>query len=51
MLALLKFLIENNLYEPFGDVMKLLKLVATIPMSSCEAERCFSALARLKNIS
>ena len=28
--------------------MKLLKILITTPMSSCEAERCFSSLKRVK---
>ena len=45
---LLQFLIENNLEEPFGEVLKLLKLIATIPMTTAEAERSFSTLKRIK---
>lgn len=44
---LLQFLIENNLEEPFGKVLKLLKLIATIPMTTAEAERSFSTLKRI----
>lgn len=48
---LLEFLIENNLYEPFGEVITLLKLITTIPMTMAEAERGFFTLKRVKTLS
>jgi len=34
--------------EVFPNIFRLLKIVATLPMTTCEAERSFSALRRLK---
>ncbi|XP_072384441.1 zinc finger MYM-type protein 1-like [Diabrotica undecimpunctata] len=34
----LKFLIENNLTEPFQETVKLLQILITVPMSTAEAE-------------
>lgn len=45
---LLGFLLENNLTECFGEVIKLLEILITIPMTSSKAERCFSTLKRIK---
>ena len=47
-LALLQLLTESNLTEKFSEVVKLLKVLVTTPMSSSEAERCFSTLNRVK---
>ena len=47
-LALLQLHQESNLTETFSEVVKLLKILITTPMSSCEAERCFSTLKRVK---
>ena len=33
----------------FSDVLKLLKIVLTIPVTSATAERTFSSMRRLKN--
>lgn len=44
----LKFLIENNLSNPFQETKKLLEILITIPMSTAEAERSFSTLKRIK---
>ncbi|XP_072384690.1 uncharacterized protein [Diabrotica undecimpunctata] len=44
----LKFLIENDLTEPFQETVKLLQILITVPMSTAEAERCFSSLKRIK---
>lgn len=45
---LLQFLIDNNVVESFSEVTKLLKIIATVPMTTSEAERCFSTLKRVK---
>lgn len=45
---LLKFILENNLSEVFSEIMKLVKILLTIPMTTSEAERCFSTLKRIK---
>ena len=47
-LALLKLLQECNLIPTFYETVKLLKLLVTTAMSSCEAEICFSMLKRVK---
>eukprot|EP00795_Rhopilema_esculentum_P001844 gene1844-16336_t len=46
---LLHHLMESNLADTFSETVQLLKIIMTIPMSSCEAERCFSTLKRIKN--
>lgn len=42
------FIKECNLDEAFSEILKLLEIIITIPMSSAEAERCFSTLKRIK---
>lgn len=46
--ALLNFLKENQLDEAFSEIYKLCNIVATIPMTTSESERCFSTLKRVK---
>lgn len=46
--SLLDFIVNNNLEKTFSESTKLLKLVLTVPMTSVEAERCFSTLNRIK---
>ncbi|XP_072380630.1 zinc finger MYM-type protein 1-like [Diabrotica undecimpunctata] len=45
---LLKFLIENNLQEDFSEINLILQVLVTMPMTTAEAERCFSTLKRIK---
>ena len=45
---MLHTMIENNLQSTFSEVVKLLKILITTPMSTAEAERCFSTLKRIK---
>ena len=45
---LLQLLVESNLAETFSETVLLLKAIITVPMTSCEAERCFSTLKRVK---
>ena len=40
---------NRNLADLMPEFMKLLRLLLTIPASSCTAERSFSTLRRLKN--
>ena len=40
---------NRNLADLITESMKLIRLLLTIPASSCTAERSFSALRRLKN--
>lgn len=47
-MALFSFIHESNLVETFGECLKLLKIIITIPMTTSEAERCFSTLKRVK---
>ena len=46
--SLLDFILNNNLEKTFSETTKLLKLILTVPMTSVEAERCFSTLKRIK---
>ncbi len=39
---------ENNLEEVFLETVALLKILITTPMTTAEAERCFSTLKRIK---
>jgi hypothetical protein len=47
-IPILKLFLKNNLQDTFQESTKLLKIVVTIPMSTSEAERCFSTLKRIK---
>lgn len=47
-LGLLDFISENNLCDTLSECFKLLSVLVTIPMSTSEAERCFSTLKRIK---
>ncbi|GBO29570.1 hypothetical protein AVEN_132744-1 [Araneus ventricosus] len=46
--SLLQFIIENNLQTTFSETYKILLIIVTIPMTTAEAERCFSTLKRVK---
>ena len=37
-----------NLTSTFSEVVKLLKILITTPMTTAESERCFSSLKRIK---
>jgi len=39
---------EEGLIRAFQETLKLLSILITIPMSTSEAERCFSMLKRIK---
>ncbi|VVC46294.1 HAT, C-terminal dimerisation domain [Cinara cedri] len=45
---LLQFIIDNNLEQIFSETFKLIRIIATIPMTTAEAERSFSTLKRIK---
>lgn len=45
---LFQIFMENNLEEVFSETVTLLKIVITTPMTTAEAERCFSTLKRIK---
>ncbi|GBN07574.1 hypothetical protein AVEN_19032-1 [Araneus ventricosus] len=47
-ISLLQFIIENNLQTMFSETYTLLLIIVTIPMTTAEAERCFSTLKRVK---
>ena len=47
-IKLLNFIEENNLTSVFKEVLILLKIVITTPMTTAKPERCFSTLKRLK---
>ena len=44
----LQLLIEHNLAETFSETVFLLKAIITVPMISCQTEKCFSTLKRVK---
>lgn len=46
--SLLAFIKENKLQDTFSECTKLLEILVTIPMTTAEAERCFSTLKRIK---
>lgn len=45
---LLNFLRQHNLLDNFKETVKLLEILVTTPMTTAEAERCFSTLKRVK---
>ena len=47
-LVFLKFIIENSLQDVFTQTYILLQILVTMPMTTAEAERCFSTLKRIK---
>lgn len=48
-LALYETLHKYNFQEPFSETLDLLNILITTPMTTAEAERCFSTLKRIKN--
>ena len=44
----MSFLQDNDLITTFPEVSKLLEIVLVTPVSTAEAERCFSTLKRIK---
>jgi len=44
-----KFILGNNFYIVFSSLNELFKILWTIQVNSCECERSFSSLRRLKN--
>ena len=47
-ITLFENLVDNNLQSVFPNTVKLIKILITTPMTSAEAERCFSTLNRIK---
>jgi hypothetical protein len=47
-LPLLTFLNKNDLREGFSETYRLLDILCTTPVTTCESERCFSTLKRIK---
>ncbi len=47
---LLKFITENNLVDVLEELSNLIKISLTTPMTTSEAERCFSTLKRIKTL-
>ncbi|MBN3283174.1 ZMYM1 protein, partial [Polyodon spathula] len=47
-LSMLELMIYNNLDKTFPEITKLLKIVIATPVTTAEAERCFSTLKRIK---
>ena len=48
LISLLDFITSQNLKESFHEMTKLIEILITIGMTTSEAERCFSALNRIK---
>lgn len=44
----LSLILEDDLCDTFEETIKILKLLITMPVSTSEAERCFSMLKRIK---
>ncbi|XP_077306124.1 zinc finger MYM-type protein 1-like [Lithobates pipiens] len=47
-LDLFQLFVDNNLAHVFRETVTLLKILITTPMTTAEAERCFSTLKRIK---
>ena len=47
-ITLFENIVDNNLQSVFPNTDKLIKILITTPMTSAEAERCFSTLKRIK---
>ena len=47
-LEMLETMQENDLLDIFPEFSKMVHILAVIPVTSCSAERSFSALRRLK---
>ncbi|KAL2085015.1 hypothetical protein ACEWY4_020533 [Coilia grayii] len=47
-LALYQLLMSYNLRDTFSETVALLNIIITTPMTTSEAERCFSTLNRIK---
>ena len=45
---ILNIINDNNLQSTFSETFKLLNILITTPMTTAEAERCFSTLKRIK---
>ena len=45
---LVQYIRANNLVSTFSEVLKLLKIAITLPLTTSEPERCFSTLKRVK---
>ena len=48
LVTMLGNIIDNNLQTSFPNTVRLMKILLTTPMTSAEAERCFSTLKRIK---
>ena len=46
---LLQFFLDSNLDQTFVEMTRLIKILITVPMTTVEAERCFSTLRRVKD--
>nr|XP_053646595.1 uncharacterized protein LOC128698395 [Cherax quadricarinatus] len=47
LIALLEMINDNHLQSTFSETVKLLKILITTPMTTAEADRCFSTLKRI----
>ena len=48
LIEFLNMIYTLNLISTFSEVVKLLKILITTPMTTAESERCFSSLKRIK---
>lgn len=48
--SLFQYVVEHGLSSTFPEVVKVLQIVLSTPVSSAEPERCFSTLKRIKTL-
>ncbi|XP_063913137.1 uncharacterized protein LOC135129811 [Zophobas morio] len=48
-IILLQYMYKNKLTNAFPETFKLLKIICTMPMITCEPDRCFTTLAKVKD--
>nr|CAH7732336.1 unnamed protein product [Callosobruchus chinensis] len=48
-MSFLSSMSQSDLTDVFAETIKLLKVILTTPMTTAEAERCFSTLKRVKS--
>nr|CAH7728861.1 unnamed protein product [Callosobruchus chinensis] len=45
----LSLILQSDLKDVFAETMKFLKIILTTPVTTAEAERCYSTLKRVKS--
>lgn len=48
LIRLWSYIIKNNMENSFKNILRLVNILITLPMTTSEAERCFSTLKRIK---